>query len=151
MIICTGVGKSFNIAEVGASLLRSVGIDAIALHATDLMHGCMGVVRGQTDVVVAVTHSGATREVVNVLGMLATRDPRVIVITGDPESLAARYADQLVCYEAKGGGPYETIPGEALHAQLDFFVQWACDAAGDMTYEELKSNHPGGTLYERPA
>lgn len=150
-VVITGVGKSFIMAQAGASLLRSVGVRAHAIHAIELLHGDMGII-DETTLVVAVSDSGETREVINAIASVDAKHPQIWVVTSHEQSMLARYADLLFDYPVEpGASVHGTIPAGCLHHQLQFFIEWAAQAADEQTREQLAANHPGGTLYERPA
>lgn len=148
MMIITGVGKSYIMGQAGAALLRSVNEEAFAIHAVELMHGCLGVVN-ETTTVIALSDSGETREVINAVSLCQKRDAFIIVVTSVEDSMLARYADQLHVYtQESGASVHKTIPSSSLHHQLDFFVELAARQANELSLEKLRDNHPGGTLYD---
>ena len=88
----TGIGKSEHIARYVASLLSSTGTPAYFLHATECIHGSAGQVCAN-DVVIAISNSGTTPELLSAVETLREFDTRIIGVSGNSESELARIAD----------------------------------------------------------
>src|SRR3954453_8146168 len=91
-VILTGMGKSGIISRKIAATLTSTGTAALFLHPAEALHGDLGVVQ-QDDVVVALSSSGETEEVVRLLETIRRIGARLITITGCPESTLGEAAD----------------------------------------------------------
>ena len=91
-VIVTGMGKSGIISRKIAATLASTGTSALFLHPAEAVHGDLGVVRGD-DVVLVLSHSGETNEILRLLEMITRGGAQVIAMTGAPESTLARTAD----------------------------------------------------------
>src|ERR687884_422284 len=94
-IVLVGVGKSGNIAEKVAATLTSTGTTAVYLHPSDALHGGLGIVN-RDDVVVALSNSGETEELLTMLPYLKHRHVPIIAIIGNTNSTLARSADVLL-------------------------------------------------------
>lgn len=148
--VLTGVGKSFIVAELGASLLQSVAIPAVAVHATDLLHGSLGLLaRGGN--LIAVSHSGRTAEVLAALSSVHFDSVggvfvhRVLITNGEPAS--KRIADETITYSIEQDGSiHGTIPTKSVAAQLGIINGWVEDIANTRSLAELHRNHPAGDL-----
>lgn len=159
-VVLTGVGKSFDVAQLGASLLRSVGLATQAIHATELQHGGFGVFYpGSSSTLVLLSHSGRTREVNDVVEHVQRlrvygRVIRTVAITmvyqDNPLALRAQH---VMGYSAvRDGSRHGTIPTVSTTAQLAWLNVIACAQADLLPAEQLALNHPGGnlaTIYER--
>lgn len=159
-IVLTGVGKSFDVAHLGASLLQTVGKPAVAIHATDLLHGGFGILTaGCTSTLVLLSNSGRTREVLDVVDHVRAlqvhgRIVRVVAITGlSSTNMLATRTQHLLRYEAPvDGSRHGTIPAVSTTAQLAWLNVIACAEADTQSRETLALGHPSGTIasiYER--
>lgn len=155
-VILTGVGRSFTVAQHGAGLLATVGVHATACHATDLLHGGLGLVpragfpSRERATVIMISHSGRTTELQVVSSQLHNQGDFTyskIVITGSDNPLIDKNADVVLDYEAhEDGSVHGTIPSVSVTAQLAWLNVIACRHADILTREQLGSSHPGGRL-----
>jgi len=146
VIVCTGIGKSDDMARLAASLLQSVGRPAIPIHATNLLHGGLTVLRSSPrPAILALSHSGLTEEILTVLR--TTR--RYVLITGGAHNPMA--PEVVVCrYVIPGeGGVHGTIPSASLHGQLAYVTAIACMIGDDLPVMDLAAGHPDGDLGAR--
>lgn len=159
-VVLTGVGKSFDVARLGASLLQSVGLPAQAIHATDLLHGGFGVLpAGASSTLVALSHSGRTREVLDVKTHVRQlrgygRIIRTVAITSsNAGNTLATLVQHTLRYDCVADGSrHGTIPSVSTTAQLAWLNAIACAEASLLPATELALSHPGGnlaTVYER--
>src|SRR5512141_1486457 len=91
-VVVTGMGKSGLIARKIAATLSSTGTSAWFLHPAEAIHGDLGAIRDD-DVVLALSHSGETEELVRLLESIRRIGARLIALTGDGKSTLARAAD----------------------------------------------------------
>ncbi len=150
-VAVTGVGKSGHIAHKIAATLASTGTGAFFLHAGEASHGDLGmVVRG--DVLLAVSHSGDSGEVLALLPHLTRLSVPVIALTGNPASPLARAAtvnlDVSVAAEACPLNLAPTASTTAALAMGDALAA-ALLAARGFTPEDFARSHPGGALGRR--
>jgi arabinose-5-phosphate isomerase len=106
-LVCSGMGKAGQIAINIATTFSSTGTPAVFLHPSDAQHGDLGVIQ-ENDVLLLVSNSGKTREIIELVG-LANRLHNglpLIVITGNPEGDLARQADVIL----HTGNPDEVCP-----------------------------------------
>lgn len=159
-IVLTGVGKSFDVARLGASLLQTVGKAALAIHATDLLHGGFGVLTpGCTSTLVLLSNSGRTREILDVMNHVHQlrvhgRVIRTVAITGSlGDNVLAVRAQHVLSYVADvDGSRHGTIPAVSTTAQLAWLNVIACLEADLQSSDTLALGHPAGHLadvYER--
>lgn len=90
-IVVTGIGKSGHIASKIAATLASTGSPAFFIHATEANHGDLGMVNSK-DVVLAISHSGETDELISILPTLKLLNIPFILMTGNPHSTLAQQA-----------------------------------------------------------
>ncbi|MHB8876170.1 MAG: KpsF/GutQ family sugar-phosphate isomerase [Myxococcaceae bacterium] len=147
-IVVTGIGKPGFIAQKLSATLASTGVPSIYLHPAEAGHGDLGrVSRG--DVVLALSNSGATEELVRLLPSLRRIGAKIVAITGDPRSALARGADLVVDIgridEACPMGLVPTASSAALHAVTDALAMTLVKAR-KFTSEEYAVFHPRGQL-----
>ena len=147
-VIFTGVGKMGCIARKAAATFCSTGTPAIFLHAAEAAHGDMGVVTDQ-DVVVALSNSGRTEEVLNLLPYLDRLEIPTVCITGDPGSpLASRsqvVIDIRIAGESECEPPAPTSSTTVALAICDGLALALAHQRG-FTREQFALFHPGGSL-----
>jgi len=160
-IVLTGVGKSYDVASLGASLLQTVGKPALAIHATDLLHGGFGILTpGCTSTLVLLSNSGRTREILNVIEYVRQlrvhgRIIRTVAVTRytGPNNELAQRTDHILSYRSDfDGSRHGTIPSVSTTAQLAWLNMIACATANAQSAENLALGHPSGHLadvYER--
>lgn len=149
-VVLTGVGKSFQIAQLGASLLQSVGCNAVAIHATDMLHGGLNFLPStalfKSGVLIAISHSGETREVVDVVQRVKER-VYTVGLVGSLESDLGFLTDSQLSYDiVKDGSKHGTIPAQSVMEQVRWLTYVTCEIADGMTKEQLAVGHPGGSL-----
>src|ERR1700687_6081397 len=173
-IVVTGMGKSGIIARKIAATLSSTGTPALFMHPVDAVHGDLGmVVRG--DVVLALSASGETEEILRLLATLKRLQVRLISMTGDPvferaeknagetpattqarqmiSTLAAAAGGALGCslaQEAGGPGVAPTASTTAMLALGDGLAMALAEKRG-FKEEDFANLHPGGKLGKRLA
>jgi arabinose-5-phosphate isomerase len=147
-VVVTGMGKAGLIGQKLSSTLASTGIRSVYLHPAEAVHGDLGrVARG--DVILALSNSGATEELVRLLPSFKRLGAPVIALTGDAESPLARGADVVLdigrIEEACPMGLVPTASTAALHAVGDALAMTLLRARpfGPAEYALL---HPGGKL-----
>ena len=150
-VIVTGMGKSGIICRKIAATLSSTGTPALFLHPAEAIHGDLGVIRGD-DVVIALSHSGETEELLRLLETIKRLGAGLIALTGDPSSTLAMAAtvslDARVSEEAC---PMNLVPTASTTAALalgDALAMTVLVAKG-FRQEDLALLHPGGRIGKR--
>ena len=147
-VVVVGVGKSGNIGEKIAATLTSTGSPAVVLHSLNALHGDLGMV-ADGDVVLALSASGETDELLNLLPALARFDVRIIAFTGNPRSSLAQHADVVLDVSVEQEAcPLNLAPTSSTTAMLvlgDALAMVLLEARG-FTKEDFARFHPGGTL-----
>lgn len=150
-VVLLGVGKSALIANKIADTMSSTGAAAIFLHASDALHGSLGVV-GANDVVIALSNSGETDEIVALLPSLKQRGVMLIAIVGNLDSALARAADFILDATVdREACPLNLAPTTSTTVALaigDALAMTLMDARG-LTPEDFAANHPAGRLGKR--
>ena len=150
-VVVTGVGKSGHVGAKIAATLASTGTPSFYLNPLDAFHGDLGMV-AENDVVLALSNSGMTDELLRIIPSLKERHVPIIGISGNAESLLARHADvHILLHVAHEACPLNLAPTSSTTAQLalgDAMAVTLMEArhfdAGD--YAQF---HPGGSLGRR--
>ena len=150
-VVLTGVGKSGLICRKIAATIASTGTPAFFLHPVEGMHGDIGMVRSG-DVIVALSNSGETGEIVRLLPVFKRLGLSLIAITGNPDSTLARHADVSldagVREEACPLGLAPTASTTAALALGDALAVVLFEEKG-FSIEDFALLHPGGALGRR--
>ncbi|HMM20930.1 MAG TPA: KpsF/GutQ family sugar-phosphate isomerase [Selenomonadales bacterium] len=147
-VIVTGMGKSGHIGSKIAATLASTGTPAFFLHPAEAIHGDLGMVTGD-DIILALSHSGETNEVLSILPVLKRIGARIIALCGRDNSTLSQNADAFldvgVEKEACPLGLAPTASTTAMLAMGDALAV-ALLSARKFTPEEFALYHPGGAL-----
>ncbi len=150
-VIVTGVGKSGHIARKLAATLASTGTPAYFVHAAEAAHGDLGMITPE-DVVIALSNSGTSEEVLTIVPMVKRQGARLIAMTGRPESPLATEADvHLDAAVTEEACPLNLAPTASTTAALalgDALAVALLDARG-FGAEDFARSHPGGSLGRR--
>lgn len=150
-LIVTGVGKSGHIGAKIAATLSSTGTPSFFINPLDVFHGDLGVIQHE-DVVLAISNSGQTDELLRFLPYLLENHIPVIGMSGNPKSLLARYStahlNAAVSHEACPLGLAPTSSTTAALALGDALACALMEARGFKT-ADFAQFHPGGTLGKR--
>jgi arabinose-5-phosphate isomerase len=150
-VIVTGMGKSGLICRKIAATLTSTGTAAFFLHPAEAIHGDLGVIQTD-DVVVALSYSGETAELVYLLETIRRLGARLVAITGDPRSSLAEAADvALDCSVAEEACPMNLAPTASTTAALAIGDALAMTLLVEKGFrqEDFANLHPGGKLGKR--
>src|SRR3954468_14973287 len=151
-IVTIGVGKSGHIAQKVAATLTSTGTPSVFLHPSDALHGGMGIVNGDADVVVVFSNSGETPELLELLPYLQHRRAAVVAIVGNMASTLARRADvALDASVEQEACPLNLAPTTSTTVALAVGDALAMTlmSVKRLTPEDFALNHPGGRLGKR--
>jgi len=150
-VIVTGMGKSGLICRKIAATLTSTGTAAFFLHPAEAIHGDLGVIQTD-DVVVALSYSGETAELVHLLETIRRLGARLVAITGNPRSSLAEAADvALDCSVAEEACPMNLVPTASTTAALAIGDALAMTLLVEKGFrqEDFANLHPGGKLGKR--
>ncbi|HHJ64742.1 MAG TPA: KpsF/GutQ family sugar-phosphate isomerase [Aquifex aeolicus] len=147
-VIVTGIGKSGHIARKIASTLASTGTPAHYLHPSEALHGDLGVIDSK-DVVIAISSSGESREVVEIIPYLKMLGVPLIAVTNREGSTLARYSDVHLFLNVECEAcPLQLAPTTTSTATLvlgDAIAMTLLELRG-FTAEDFALRHPAGTL-----
>lgn len=150
-VVVTGVGKSGHIGKKIAATFASTGTPAFFLHSTEGVHGDLGMIQSN-DVVLMISNSGETQEVINLLPSLRRIGSKRIVITSKPDSSLANSSDVALIYQFK-----QEVDHLGLAPTTSSTLALVIGDALAVTLSELKEfensdfylYHPGGSLGEQ--
>ena len=150
-VVVTGMGKSGHVAGKIAATLASTGTPAFFMHTGEAGHGDLGMITPE-DVVIALSNSGETEEIVRLLPMLRSADVPLIAMTGREQSTLARRATAVLDARVREEAcPLNLAPTSSTTAMLalgDALAVALLKARG-FTPEEFARTHPGGLLGRR--
>lgn len=150
-VIVTGVGKSGHIGSKIAATLASTGTPSFYLNPLDAYHGDLGMIAAG-DVVMAISYSGNTDELLRFIPLILERKIPIIGISGNPDSLLARYSTThlniAVSHEAD---PLNLAPTSSTTATLAMGDALACALVKERNFKDadFARFHPGGSLGKR--
>jgi arabinose-5-phosphate isomerase len=150
-VVVTGMGKSGIICRKIAATLTSTGTPAVFLHPAEAIHGDLGIIQGE-DVVVALSYSGETGEILRLLETIKRLGARLIAITGKPESTLGQAADVgLDCGVTAEACPLNLVPTASTTAALAIGDALAMTLLVQKGFkeEDFAHLHPGGILGKR--
>lgn len=150
-IIVTGIGKSGHIANKIAATLASTGSPAFFMHPGEASHGDIGVIT-KKDVVIALSYSGNTEEILAIVPIIKLLAVKLITITGKPDSALAKLADiNLDISIEKEACTLGLVPSASTTATLamgDALAISLLETRG-FTTDDFARSHPGGALGKR--
>ncbi|MGH9347081.1 MAG: KpsF/GutQ family sugar-phosphate isomerase [Vicinamibacterales bacterium] len=150
-VILTGMGKSGIICRKIAATLSSTGTPAFFLHPAEAIHGDLGVITSD-DVVMALSYSGETGELLGVLETIKRLGARLIAVTGACGSTLGKAADVVLdCHVSEEACPMNLVPTASTTAALalgDALAMTLLVAKG-FRQEDFANLHPGGKLGKR--
>ncbi len=150
-IVVCGLGKTGHVARKIAATLASTGSPSFFLHAAEAIHGDLGMV-GAEDLLIALSYSGISPELLTILSSVHRIGVRVIAITGNPLSELARLADvHIDASVAQEACPLNLAPTASTTAALALgdALAVACLQARGFGPDDFARSHPGGTLGRR--
>ena len=150
-VIVIGMGKSGHIGGKIAATLASTGTPSFFVHPGEASHGDLGMVTID-DVVLTISNSGETGEVLAIIPVLKRIGTKIIAMTGKPESTLAKLADTHVCVKvSQEACPLGLAPTSSTTATLvmgDALAVALLNARG-FTADDFALSHPGGSLGKR--
>ncbi len=150
-VVVTGMGKSGHIARKVAATMASTGTPAFFVHPAEAGHGDLGMITPD-DVIIAISNSGESNELLLILPMLKRQGARLIAMTGNSRSSLARQADvHLDVAVEREAGPLGLAPTSSTTAALAMgdALALALLKARGFSAEDFARSHPSGSLGRR--
>ena len=150
-VVVSGMGKSGHIARKIASTLASTGTPAYFVHPAEASHGDLGMIT-EGDVFIAISYSGTSEELLQIVPLVKRRGAKLISITGKPDSALAREADvHLDAAVAQEACPHNLAPTASTTAALalgDALAVALLDKRG-FSADDFARSHPRGQLHRQ--
>ena len=150
-IITIGLGKSGYIAMKTAATLSSTGTPSIFIHATEALHGDMGVINTK-DVIIIYSNSGETEEIIKLVPLLKIIKCKIIAITGNKKSQLAKHSDIVLdASVTKEACPFNLAPTSSIICALAISDALALTVSSQkkFTMKDFAKTHPEGSLGKR--
>jgi arabinose-5-phosphate isomerase len=148
-LVVMGMGKSGHIARKLAATFASTGTPALFVHPAEAKHGDLGMIQPQ-DLVLAISHSGETEELCDVLPHIKRMGIALIAMTGRPDSRLARLSDiHLDASVVEEACPLNLAPTASTTAALGDALAVAVLEASGFSADDFARSHPGGSLGRR--
>ncbi|GBC80130.1 Arabinose 5-phosphate isomerase KdsD [bacterium HR09] len=150
-VVWTGMGKSGIICRKLAATMASTGTPALFLHPAEAIHGDLGMVTPE-DLVVAVSNSGETEEIIRLVELLKRLGIRLMGISSNPDSSLAHHADVHLClWVDREACPHNLAPTASTTAALALgdALAMAVSVRKGFSPEDFARLHPGGRLGKR--
>ena len=147
-LVVTGIGKSAIIAQKIVATLNSTGTPSLFLHASEAIHGDLGMVQ-PGDVVICISKSGNSPEIKVLVPLLKRFDNKLIAITGNDTSFLGKEADYVLnTYVEAEACPINLAPTNSTTAQLVMgdAIAVCLMEMKNFTAEDFAKYHPGGAL-----
>ena len=147
-IVIIGIGKSGNIGQKIAATLTSTGSTSVVLNSVDALHGDLGIIN-DGDVILALSYSGESEELLNLLPALKRFSVKIISFTGNVKSSLARHSDvSLNAGVPQEACPFNLAPTSSTTAMLVLgdAMAMAVLAARGFTQRDFAKYHPGGAI-----
>jgi arabinose-5-phosphate isomerase len=147
-IVVIGIGKSGNVGQKIAATLTSTGSTAVVLNSVNALHGDLGILN-DGDVVLALSYSGESEELLNLLPALKRFSVKIITLTGNPRSTLARHSDLVLNVRVpREACPFNLAPTASTTAMLamgDALAMTVLQARG-FKRSDFARLHPSGAI-----
>ncbi len=147
-MVIVGIGKSGNVGAKIAATMTSTGTTAVVLNSVDALHGDLGILN-DGDVILALSYSGESEELVNLLPALKRFSVKIIALTGNPKSSLARHSDLTLNVKVpKEACPFNLAPTSSTTVTLvmgDALAMAVLQARG-FKQKDFAKYHPSGAI-----
>ena len=150
-VVTIGLGKSGHVAAKSSATLSSTGTPSIFVHASEALHGDMGVINSN-DVIIFYSNSGDTEEIVKLVPLLKVLKCKIISITGNKKSQLAKYSDSILdASVTKEACPNNLAPTSSIVCALAISDALALTVSSkkNFTMKDFAKTHPEGSLGKR--
>lgn len=147
-IIITGIGKSYAVGRKIAGTLSSIGMPAISVSTTDMLHGNIGMLQ-KDDILLLISNSGETKEIIELAEHLQSiGNYTIFSITGNSKSTLAKISQLTKEIKVQEAGPFSIIPTSSTTAVMAYGDALAVALAhiNGLSPEEFGQYHPGGRI-----
>lgn len=149
-VIWIGVGQSWHVARKSSCSMASLGKPSFYIHATEAVHGDMGLITNE-DIVILVSHSGKTKEVLDTLEPINRIGARTIALVSNPDSPIAKACELVITTGVKEeAGPIKFAPSSSALVSTGLADALVMAVAESIGFDEnaYAYYHPGGAIGE---
>lgn len=147
-LVIVGIGKSGNIAHKIAATFTSTGATCVVLNSVDALHGDLGIINNG-DVLIALSYSGETEELLQLLPALRRFSAKIVALTGAPKSTLARHSDVVIKTKVpREACPFNLAPTASTTSMLvmgDALAMAVLQARG-FRRQDFAKHHPSGAI-----
>jgi arabinose-5-phosphate isomerase len=150
-VVISGVGKSGHVGKKIAASLASTGTPAFFVHSTEGLHGDLGMIQ-KDDVVILISNSGETTEILSLLPSLEVIGSKRIAITSIPDSALAKSCDIVLAYKYEGEADHLGLApttSSTLVLVIGDALAVALSIEKNFKKEDFLLYHPGGSLGQK--
>ena len=147
-IFFTGVGKNGHVAAKATSTFSSIGVSCFFIDPVDSVHGDMGVIN-EDDILVAVSKSGNTEELIHFLKNVEHKNCKIVSIHSNPKNKSLDYSSlDIDLRVSKEADHLDIVPTCSIAVFTIFLQSVACEISErkQLTLEQFVKNHPGGSI-----
>lgn len=147
-ILFTGIGKNGHVAAKATSTISSIGVSCFFIDAVDSVHGDMGVIN-ENDLLIAVSKSGNTEELINFLYHVNHKNCKIVLIHSNNGNESQKYsALDINLHVNKEADHLNIVPTSSIAIFTIFLQSIACEISRrkNLTLEKFIHNHPGGSI-----
>ena len=147
-IFFTGVGKNGHVAAKATSTFSSIGLPCFFINPVDSVHGDMGVIN-KGDILVAITKSGNTEELIHFLKHVEHKKCKIVSIHSNPKNKSLDYSSlDIDLRVSKEADHLNIVPTCSIAVFTIFLQSVACEISErkQLTLEQFVKNHPGGSI-----
>lgn len=147
-VIFSGIGKSLMVGNKIAATLSSIGVTALSISTTDMLHGNIGMLR-PNDVLILISNSGETLEVIELVKHLKSiGDNTILSITGNRDSTLANLSEISKEIKTSEAGPFAIVPTSSTTAVMAYgdALATALVHISGIPISTFRTYHPGGKI-----
>jgi arabinose-5-phosphate isomerase len=147
-ILLTGIGKNGHVAAKATSTISSIGVPCFFIDAVDSVHGDMGVI-DENDLLIAVSKSGNTDELVNFLHHVSHKNCKIVSIHSNNGNQSQKYSFlDINLHVDKEADHLNIVPTSSIAIFTIFLQSVACEISRrkNLTLKQFVQNHPGGSI-----
>jgi len=147
-ILLTGIGKNGHVAAKATSTMSSIGVPCFFIDAVDSVHGDMGVI-DENDLLIAVSKSGNTDELINFLYHVSHKNCKIVSIHSNNENQSQKYSClDINLHVDKEVDHLNIVPTSSIAIFTIFLQSVACEISRrkNLTLKQFVKNHPGGSI-----
>jgi len=147
-VLFTGIGKNGHVAAKATSTMSSIGVPCFFIDAVDSVHGDMGVI-DENDLLIAVSKSGNTDELINFLHHVSHKNCKIVSIHSNDGNQSQKYSYlDINLHVSKEADHLNIVPTSSIAIFTIFLQSIACEIARqkNLTLQEFVRNHPGGSI-----